>query len=263
MRAEAMRLLDLEADLRRAIMHDAFEPHFQPILRLQDGANVGYEALVRWNHEHRGLLSPAEFIGVGEDSSLIEQVDWLMYAHVVASMSACPQHYISINVSPRHFLSDNFADRLLRMLDEAGQDPGRLRIEITEVALIEDAARALRVLRILRDHGVAALLDDFGTGFSALSYLHRFPIQGLKIDRSFVAELQGESSTETLALVRAILAMAITLGIDTIAEGIETEDQRRILLEQGCQFGQGYLLGRPRPMVRGGQGGRRLGPGIH
>lgn len=263
MRAEAMRLLDLEADLRRAIMHDAFEPHFQPILRLQDGAHVGYEALVRWNHEHRGLLSPAEFIGVGEDGSLIEQVDWLMYAHVVASMSACPQHYLSINVSPRHFLSDNFADRLLRMLDEAGQDPGRLRIEITEVALIEDASRALRVLRVLRDHGVAALLDDFGTGFSALSYLHRFPIQGLKIDRSFVAGLQGEASTETLALVRAILAMAITLGIDTIAEGIETEDQRRILLEQGCRFGQGYLLGRPQPMVRNGHGERRLGPGIH
>ncbi len=257
MRAEAMHLLDLEADLRRAIMHDAFEPHFQPIRRLHDNAHIGYEALVRWNHEHRGLLMPSEFIGVGEDSTLIEQVDWLMYAHVVASMSEYPQRYVSINVSPRHFLSDNFADRLLRMLDESDQDPGRLRIEITEVALIEDAQRARRVLHDLRNHGIAALLDDFGTGFSALSYLHRFPIQGLKIDRSFVAGLEGDSSTESLAVVRAILAMAITLGIDTIAEGIETERQREILIAQGCQFGQGYLLGVPQPLQRNNHGSRR------
>ncbi len=258
MRAEAMRLLDLEADLRRAIMRDAFEPHFQPILRLHDGEQVGCEALVRWNHEQRGVLTPAQFIGVGEDSTLIEQVDWLMYAHVVASMSEYPEHYVSINVSPRHFLSDNFSDRLLRMLDEADQDPRRLRIEITEVALIEDAPRALRILRALRNHGVAAFLDDFGTGFSALSYLHRFPIQGLKIDRSFVAGLEGDTSTESLALVRAILAMALTLGIDTIAEGIETERQRTILVEQGCQFGQGYLLGMPLPLQRTHAGSRRL-----
>ncbi len=263
MRAEAMRLLDLEADLRRAIMHDAFEPHFQPILRLQDGQQVGCEALVRWNHEHRGMLNPSQFIGVGEDSSLIEQVDWLMYAHVVSSMGEYPGHYVSINVSPRHFLSDNFSDRLLRMLDEADQDPRRLRIEITEVALIEDAPRALRILRDLRHHGIAALLDDFGTGFSALSYLHRFPIQGLKIDRSFVSGLEGDTSTESLALVRAILAMALTLGIDTIAEGIETDRQREILVEQGCQFGQGYLLGMPLPLQRANHSARRRMPTAH
>lgn len=262
MRAEAMRLLDLEADLRRAIMHDAFEPHFQPIMRLNDGQRVGFEALARWNHEDRGLLSPREFIGVGEDSSLIEQVDWLMYGHVVSSMCEYPDHYVSINVSPRHFLSDNFADRILRMLDEADQDPGRLRIEITEVALIEDASRALHILRDLKTHGIAAFLDDFGTGFSALSYLHRFPIQGLKIDRSFVAGLEGETSTESLALIRAILAMALTLGIDTIAEGIETKRQRDILIEQGCQYGQGYLLGMPQPTQRTHGGGRRRN-GLH
>ncbi len=259
MRAEAMRLLDLEADLRRAIIHDTFEPYFQPILRLQDSQQVGYEALVRWNHEQRGMLTPAAFIGVGEDSSLIEQIDWLMYAHVIASMGEYPERYVSINVSPRHFLSDNFSDRLLRMLDEADQDPCRLRIEITEVALIEDAPRAMRILRDLRNHGIAAFLDDFGTGFSALSYLHRFPIQGLKIDRSFVAGLEGDTRMESLALVRAILAMALTLGIDTIAEGIETEAQRQILIEQGCQFGQGYLLGRPRPLVRKSHAGRIRG----
>jgi diguanylate cyclase (GGDEF)-like protein len=251
MRAEAMRLLDLEAELRRAILHDHFEPYFQPIQRLSDGRTVGCEALVRWRHERRGILGPSHFIGVGEDSSLIEQVDWLMYRHVIASMSDLPGGYVSINVSPRHFLSDNFVDRILRMLDEAKQDPQRLRIEITEVALIEDAARALQILRVLRGYGIAAFLDDFGTGFSALSYLHRFPIQGLKIDRSFVAGLDGEASTESLALVRAILAMALTLGIETIAEGIETQAQRDVLVAQGCQYGQGYLLGRPQSLRPG------------
>lgn len=251
MRAEAMRLLDLEADLRRAIIHDDFLPFFQPLVRLADGRQVGSEALVRWRHEHRGLLTPSDFIGVGEDSTLIEQIDWLMYGHVIAAMGELPGDHVSINVSPRHFLSDNFAERILRMLDESRQDPRRLRIEITEVALIEDADRALQVLRQLQRHGVYAVLDDFGTGFSALSYLHRFPIQGLKIDRSFVTGLEGPTATESLALVRAILAMALTLGIDTTAEGIETEAQRGLLVEMGCQFGQGYLLGRPAPLTRG------------
>ncbi|HEY9541285.1 MAG TPA: EAL domain-containing protein, partial [Luteimonas sp.] len=139
------------------------------------------------------------------------------------------------------------AERLLRMVDDAGADPRRLRIEITEVALLEDAPRILRMLNVLRDRGVLALLDDFGTGFSALSYLHRFPIQALKIDQSFVAGLGGEMHAESLALVRAILALAGTLGIDAIGEGVETREQRDILRQLGCEFGQGYLYGRPSP----------------
>ncbi|HZW17631.1 MAG TPA: EAL domain-containing protein [Luteimonas sp.] len=247
MRAEATRLLDLEADLRRAIFADAFVPHFQPIVRLADGAVVGHEALLRWNHELHGPLPPAEFIGVGEDSGLIEQVDWLMYRRVFDWMTRNREGYVSINVSPRHFHSETFADRLLQMLDDAGADPRRLRIEITEVALLEDAPRILRMLNVLRGRGVLALLDDFGTGFSALSYLHRFPIQALKIDQSFVAGLGGEMHAESLALVRAILALAGTLGIDTIGEGIETGGQRDILRQLGCEYGQGFLYGRPEP----------------
>ncbi|HVI26473.1 MAG TPA: EAL domain-containing protein [Xanthomonadaceae bacterium] len=245
MRAHAIRLLDLEADLRRAILNDAFVPHFQPIVRLADGAVVGHEALLRWNHELHGALPPAEFIGVGEDSGLIEQVDWLLYERVVAWLRNRAEGYVSINVSPRHLRSDDFADRLLALLDAAGVDPARLRIEITEVALLDDAPRALRLLNVLRDRGVLALLDDFGTGFSALSYLHRFPIHAMKIDRSFVAGLDGESRAESLALVRAILALASTLGIEAIGEGIETEHQRSLLRELGCQYGQGFLYGRP------------------
>ncbi|WP_238333446.1 sensor domain-containing phosphodiesterase [Luteimonas marina] len=257
MRAEAMRLLDLEADLRRAIQRDAFEPYFQPIVRLSDGAVVGHEALLRWRHELHGSLPPSEFIRVCEDSGLIEQVDWLLYRKVVAWMGRSPEGYVSINVSPRHFHAEDFAERLLRIADDAGVDPRRLRIEITEGALLDDAPRAARILNTLRGHGVLALLDDFGTGFSALSYLHRFPIQALKIDQSFVAGLVGETHAESLALVRAILALAGTLGIDTIGEGVETEQQRQLLADLGCAYGQGYLFGRPAPPVEGRGAGRR------
>ena len=247
MRAEATRLLDLEADLRRAINKRAFEPYFQPIVRLSDGKVVGHEALLRWNHEIRGILTPADFIGVGEDTGLIEQVDWLLYQDVARLLRTPGEGYVSINVSPRHFHSDDFADRLLSLLDMERVDPARLRIEITEVALLDDAPRALRMLNALRERGVVALLDDFGTGFSALSYLHRFPIQSLKIDQSFVAGLEGEARAESLALVRAILALAGTIGIETIGEGVETARQRDVLRRLGCLYGQGFLYGSPRP----------------
>src|SRR5690606_5742217 len=245
--AEATRLLDLEADLRRAILADAFEPWFQPIIDLATSRVVGHEALLRWNHEVHGALSPGDFIGVGEDSGLIEQVDWLVYRRAFAWMARHREGYVSINVSPRHFHSDNFAERLLQMLEDSGAEPSRLRIEITEVALLDDAPRALRMLETLRARGILALLDDFGTGFSALSYLHRFPIHALKIDQSFVAGLDDARHPESLALVRAILALASTLGIDTIGEGVETEGQAAVLRQLGCTMGQGFLFGHPKP----------------
>ena len=250
MRAEALRLLDLEADLRRAINREAFEPWMQPIVRLSDGEVVGHEALLRWNHEQQGPLSPDVFVGVGEDNGLIEQVDWLMYRRVFEWMAAHGDgRYVSINVSPSHFRSEDFASRLLGLVSACGADPNRLRIEITEVTLLDDAPRALRTLNTLRENGVYALLDDFGTGFSALSYLHRFPIQCLKIDRSFVAGLEGESHMESLALIRAILALAATLGIDAVGEGVETEYQRDTLRDLGCVYGQGFLFGHPQPVA--------------
>ena len=246
MREQALRSLDLEADLRRAIKNRDFLPYYQPIVRLEDGVMLGHEALLRWQHERRGLLLPNEFIALGEESGLIEQVDWLLYEQVIGELARGGSGYISVNVSPRHFRSPDFADRLLGLLQSADADPARLRVEITEVALLEDAPRTRRILDTLRKHGVLAQLDDFGTGFSALSYLHRFPISGLKIDRSFVSALEGEGGRqESLALVRAILALAGTLGIETVGEGVETETQRNTLLALGCKCGQGFLLGRP------------------
>lgn len=249
MREEATRLLDMETDMRRAIQRGGFEPWFQPIVRLADGAVVGHEALLRWRHEVHGVLAPGAFLGVGEDTGLIEDVDWLLYAQVVEWMVGNPLGYVSINVSPSHFRSEDFAVRLLALADAAGVDAARLRIEITETSLLDDAPRALRMLNQLRSRGVLALLDDFGTGFSALSYLHRFPIHAIKIDRSFVSGLTGESRAESLALVRAIMALSGTLGIGAIGEGVESIGQRDLLVGLGCQFGQGYLFGRPEPAV--------------
>lgn len=245
MREAAMQSLDLEADLRRAILNGDFSPHYQPIVDLDNGEVVGHEALLRWRHDRRGLLMPADFIALGEETGLIEQVDWLIYAQVVEQIARGGDGYISVNVSPRHFHSPDFADRLLGMFETAGADPSRLRVEITEIALLEDAPRTLRTLHLLRQHGILALLDDFGTGFSALSYLHRFPISTLKIDRSFIAGLGNEGSAESEAVVRAILALAGTLGIETVCEGIEREDQRQALRDMGARFGQGYLFGMP------------------
>lgn len=249
MRNEATRILDTEADLRRAINAGAFEPHYQPVVRLASGEPIGAEALLRWRHDRHGMLAPGDFLDVGEDSGLIKQIDWLMYARVVADMARHPMPgYVAINVSPRHFRMPDFATRLLALLEEAGVAPSRLRVEITEDALLDDAPRTSESLRLLRAHGVLAQLDDFGTGFSALSYLHRFPIASLKIDRSFVAGLDGEGRSNSVAVIRAIVALANSLGIELIAEGVETQRQRERLQDLGCVNGQGFLFGEPAPL---------------
>jgi diguanylate cyclase (GGDEF)-like protein len=248
MREEALRSLDLEADLRRAIINRDFLPYYQPIVRLGDGAVVGYEALLRWQHERRGLLLPSAFLDLGEESGLIEQVDWLLYEDVIGQLAQGGEGYLSVNVSPRHFRSADFSARLFGLIEAAGADPRRLRLEITEVALLDDGPRTLRILQQLRERGVLVQLDDFGTGFSALSYLHRFPISTLKIDQSFIAGLHGQDMQSTYALVQGVLSLARTLGIETVGEGIENDAQRRTLLQLGCDYGQGYLLGRPAPM---------------
>ncbi|KAG1251215.1 hypothetical protein G6F65_018441 [Rhizopus arrhizus] len=244
-----MRRLELEADLRRAINNRDFVPFYQPIVRLSDGEVVGHEALLRWQHERRGLLLPGAFLELGEESGLIEQVDWLIYEQVIAGLGKGGQGYVSVNVSPRHFRSAEFSDRLFGLLDTRGADPRRLRLEITEVALLDDGPHTLRILQGLRERGIQVQLEDFGTGFSALSYLHRFPISTLKIDQSFIAGLHGPEVQSTRALVEGVLSLARTLGIETIGEGIETEAQRQTLRELGCDYGQGYLLGRPAPRV--------------
>ncbi|HRQ65741.1 MAG TPA: EAL domain-containing protein [Xanthomonadaceae bacterium] len=247
---DALRVLELENDLRVAIAEQQFEPHFQPIVALPDARVLGYEALMRWHHPGHGLLRPDAFLRVAEDSGCIEAMDWQIYAAACSEMVRLKafQGFLSLNVAPRHFRQAGFGSRLLEMAQSFGLPPHRICVEITEGTLIEDPERTGKLLRDLRDAGVALALDDFGTGYSSLGYLHRFPLSILKIDRSFVAGLGDGADSASTAVARAVLALAGSLGLAVVAEGIETPAQQTALVEMGCELGQGYLLGRPGPL---------------
>jgi diguanylate cyclase (GGDEF)-like protein len=251
LRLEALNMLDLESDMRRALARNEFEPYLQPIVRLADGAVLGYEALLRWRHASRGLLLPGEFLAVAEESGNVEQIDWQIYEQVFGAISALheSQAYVSINVSARHFRSPNLTANLLDMLNAYRVPPWRIRIEVTEGALLQNPEQACATMLGLRDAGVLTSLDDFGTGYSSLSYLHRFPLHSLKIDRSFVSELRSDLSGSSVAVVRAIRALAGSLGLEVIAEGIETPTQCEALMRLECSIGQGFLFALPRPAV--------------
>jgi diguanylate cyclase (GGDEF)-like protein len=246
---EAMRLLELESDLRRAIARHEFLPFFQPIMSLADRKLIGYEALLRWQHPERGLLLPTDFLGVAEDNGAAEEIDWQMYERVFEVAPALLQDggFISVNLSGRHFRSETLGSDFLSLLKRHNVAPSNVRIEVTERMLIDNPPAAKRMLESLRADGLSVALDDFGTGYSSLSYLHQYPLQALKIDRSFVSNLAGDETAGATAVVRAVQALADTLGLQVIAEGIETESQCQTLMELGCQFGQGFLLGRPQP----------------
>lgn len=243
-------VLTLEGELRTALKHDQFEPHFQPICLLGGGQVVGYEALIRWNHPGRGLLLPGEFLKIAEDSGLIEAIDWRMFELSCERLLLHERDdtFMTLNVSALHLRREDFDERLIRLLDRTGLSPSRLVVEVTEGALLDNPERVRNTLERLRARGVGAALDDFGTGYSSLSYLHSLPLRILKVDRAFVHELDKEANSSSTTVVAAILALARALGIQVIAEGIETEAQMRVLMAMGCELGQGYLLGRPAPI---------------
>lgn len=239
-----------ETELRHALTHAEFEPFFQPIYRLGNGAVAGYEALLRWHHPRRGLLLPGEFLRVAQDSGQLEAIDWQLYERVCQRMACADTGvaFVTINVSPQHLRSSDFERRLLHLVERSGLAPERLVIEITEGALLDDPLRVRDALERLRAVGVQAALDDFGTGYSSLSYLHSLPLRMLKIDRAFVSELDRPGARSANSVVMAILALARALGIEVIAEGIETEAQRDTLRSMGCNYAQGFLLARPAPL---------------
>jgi diguanylate cyclase (GGDEF)-like protein len=249
----AVDVLTMERELRIALQENQFVPHFQPIVRLDTNQVQGYEALIRWNHPERGLIGPSEFLHIAEESSNIEAIDWWMFEHssALAADHFIDERYLALNVSALHFRREDFCGRLLETLRRAGLSPSRLVIEVTEGSLLDDPEGVRDILATLRRDGIGAALDDFGTGYSSLSYLHTFPLRIVKIDRSFVARLGEAGSGNSEAVVGSILALASALGVEAVAEGIETEAQRDRLLAMGCRFGQGYLLGRPAPL--GGQ----------
>ncbi len=248
MRTSAIALQRLETDLRYAIVCNELELYYQPIVDLADGRIAGFEALVRWNHPTRGLVSPSDFIPVAETTGLIVPITNELLQKACRQLgewnSIDRRHLtVSLNLSGKHFGEPSLVGRIAEALAENAVDPARLKLEITESALMEDAETTIAMLNRIKETGVKVSIDDFGTGYSSLSYLNRFPIDTLKVDQSFVSEMT--LGTENREIVRTVIALATTLGLDTIAEGIETDEQLQLLRKLGCDYGQGYLFSRP------------------
>jgi diguanylate cyclase (GGDEF)-like protein len=247
---QALTLLETESDLRRGATRHEFIPYFQPIVRLADGSIVGYEALMRWNHPEKGILAPGAFLHVAEASGMMETLDWHIFEHAMRVIPQLlePGQYVNLNFSARHFRSPDIDERFMQLIQECGVMPGQVRIEVTEGALLENPEQIGVVFRRLHERGVQIALDDFGTGYSSLSYLHRFNMQTLKIDRSFIGDLQANEQRSSTAVVRAIMALSSSQGMEVVAEGIETEEQRAALISLGCTLGQGYYFARPQSL---------------
>ncbi len=247
MREQALRRLELENALRRAIRRDELRLHLQPQIAVTGGALVGFEALVRWQHPERGLLGPAEFIPLAEETGLIVPIgEWVLRrACEEAARWAPGELLVSVNVSARQLAQADFVDVVASALRDSGLTPGSLCLELTESAVIESGPATLTTLHGLKALGVRLAIDDFGTGWSSLGHLRRFPLDLLKLDRSFVSGL-GTAPQDT-SIAAAIISLAHALGLTTVAEGIETDEQLAMLTSLGCDLGQGYLIGRPAP----------------
>ena len=238
----------LERDLRLAIGDNQLVVMYQPQIDLRTGKVAAVEALLRWQHPQRGLVQPGDFIGVAEQSTLIERIGEHVRQSVCeqyrrwAAIGLAPQR-ISVNVSTREILRKDFADNIERLLQETGVRPFALELEITESMLVEDSVHVLSMLKRLHDRGVRIAIDDFGTGYSCLGYLKQFPFDVLKIDRTFVSGIGTGDGSD--AIFSAIVAMAHSLGKEVVAEGVETEQQHRFVAHNGCDVGQGYLWSRP------------------
>lgn len=249
MRARAVDALTLENELRHALENGEIVPHYQSIVSLETGEITGFEALARWEHPQRGLISPAEFIPMAEETGLIVPlgISILRQAcrqiHEWQKTLGCPDLTISVNLSGRQFRQADLVEAIEKVLFETGLRPHSLRLEITETIVMDNTAAAVEMLRRLKTIGVQLAVDDFGTGYSSLSYLHRFPFDILKIDRSFVSRMAIDR--ESRGIVRTIAALAAELGKEVVAEGVETEAHRDALLRLSCRYGQGFLFSKP------------------
>lgn len=247
MHERAMALLRLEADLRRALEREELAVAYQPIVDLEGGRLAGFEALVRWSHPSRGPVPPQEFIALAEDTGLIVPLGQAVLKQACRQLADWSRRFgpdsvlpISVNLSARQLSQRDAAQRIRETLEETGV-PGRLlHLEVTESAILEDTRGAARRLVRLKELGIRISLDDFGTGYSSLSLLHNLPVDALKIDRSFVSGLKRRPET-----VRAIVALARSMDLDVVAEGVETADQRSSLAGMGCGYAQGFLFGQP------------------
>lgn len=247
---EAIQLLELENDLRRAVARQEFIVYYQPIVSLYTGKIAGFEALVRWKHPQRGLIPPSDFIPVAEETGLISDINtWVL-------QSACQQLHLwenhpeitqpitmSVNLSARMFSQPNLIAQIDEILYETKVNPENLELEITESVIMENIHAVKTILQQLQERRIKLVMDDFGTGYSSLSYLHSFPLSALKIDKSFVKRMQ--ENQEDMGLVPAMIGIADSMGMRTIAEGVETREQLDQLRSLNCEFAQGFLFSQP------------------
>jgi diguanylate cyclase (GGDEF)-like protein/PAS domain S-box-containing protein len=250
MRASVMARLQLETDLRRALERKEFRNFYQPIVALESGSIVGFEALMRWQHPTRGMIGPEEFIFVAEETGLIRELGWWSLREACRQMSnwrARSEAYldltISVNLSPKQLLQQHLVEEMKKLLRETVLPPEALKLEITESAVMADPAAAAEMLQQIKSLGVRLAIDDFGTGYSSLSYLHRFPLDTLKIDRSFISG-DGDGG-DGMEIARTIMPMAKNLRLDVVAEGVETLEQVALLKRLQCKFAQGYYFSKP------------------
>jgi EAL domain-containing protein (putative c-di-GMP-specific phosphodiesterase class I) len=250
MRADAVARLETESALRRALERGELVLHYQPEVDIASGAICGFEALVRWEHPTRGLLAPGAFIPLAEETGLIVPIgEWVLREACTeathwAGLSDEPLT-LSVNLSARQLAQHDLVSMVRRAVAETGIDPATLCLEITESAVMESGSATTAQLRALKSLGVSLAIDDFGTGFSSLAHLRRFPVDVLKIDGTFVAGLGHEPQDASIAA--AVISLAHALGLETVAEGIETDEQLTILRQLGCDLGQGYLFARAAP----------------
>jgi len=246
MHTEAVALLTLENDLRRAIERGEFQVYYQPVIDLSNEDITGFEALLRWNHPARGLVFPGDFIGCAEETGLIVPIGEWVLREACTQMRRWHEKYpssgqltISVNLSGKQFSHPALIGKALR---DSALAPSSLKLEITESVIMEDPLAASKLLEQFQRQEVQSYVDDFGTGYSSLSYLHRFPMSALKIDRSFVTNI-GPGG-ENAAIVQTIVTLAHNLGMSVIAEGVETAAQLEILRQMGCEYGQGFYFSR-------------------
>ena len=242
--AQARLRRQTELDLRNALRDGGFELNFQPLYSLAEEKMTGFEALIRWNHPERGKVSPAEFIPLAEETGLILPIgDWVIREACRQAAQWPEEISVAVNISPKQFTTPGLANTILQALSSSGLEPNRLELEITESIFISDVERTLSTLHSLRNLGVRIALDDFGTGYSSLSYLRSFPFDKVKIDRSFVEDLATGGNAH--AVIRAITTLADALGMDTLAEGVEADEQLEVLRREGCRYIQGFLFSKP------------------